>query len=165
VRKKKHKKGGGHCSHTIPLFKLFPGRPRRTFSWTWAFLGGILLDSFSCWSRSDRKEVGGGGRWKGGSGRREGARWKQDQLRIDRRYEGRKGRWSGETWWRVSTIVVDNVNWVRNKERTEGVAWYDRKDDEVQHAIEVFCPTSVTAHVKHKPCPWRLCCCICLFYL
>jgi hypothetical protein len=43
---KKKGKGWGPSSHTIPLFRLFPGRPKRTFSWTWGFLGAILFDFF-----------------------------------------------------------------------------------------------------------------------
>lgn len=38
--------GGLLCSHTIPLFKLFPGRPRGIFSGACSFLGPIFLPFF-----------------------------------------------------------------------------------------------------------------------
>lgn len=36
-------KGVGALELTIPLFKLLPGRPRRSFSCLISFLGGILF--------------------------------------------------------------------------------------------------------------------------
>lgn len=99
------------CSHTIPLFKLFPGRPRSTFSTTCSFLGAIFLPFFfvayvrqkkgervSClarrsrWSAIGKAEPAAGG-CKCRCKRRGREKKVAGQVRDDVVTEG--GRWAG----------------------------------------------------------------------
>ena len=87
---KKKGKGGGLAHIRYRSSGCFLDGPKGPFPEQSASWEAFYLIFSSCLSRSDRREVGGGGMSKGGSGNKDGARQMQDQLRIDRRYEGRR---------------------------------------------------------------------------
>lgn len=89
---KKKKKGGGLAHIRYRSSSCFLGGPKGPFPGLPASWEAFYWIFSSCLSRSDRREVGGGGKSKGGSGNKDGARQMQNQLRIDRRYEGKRLR-------------------------------------------------------------------------